>query len=299
MKSVSNRSLVWAIVASMALWGLSWPSGKVLTHYCAPVNLAILRYIIVILTLFPFLAAIKTSFRVRTKSIAAIIASGALLAIYTWLFFQGLKFGAPGAGGVLVTTLNPVVAYAIGIVLSRRLPSPNESAGLISGLVAGVVLLKVWENAGAVLDPGNLYFLLAAITWAVMSKFTSQGALSGSALGFSLWQYVVTLACLLPLLNIHDLAQVLKIKDAIFWGNLIFSSAIVTTLATTVYFYSTTRLGAEKASSYIFMVPLAAALSACFLLGEKIQPHTAIGGALGILAVYLINRRKDVTPMQL
>jgi drug/metabolite transporter (DMT)-like permease len=84
----------------------------------------------------------------------------------------------------------------------------------------------------------------------------------------------------------------IHINDPIFWLNLVFSSAIVTAIATTVYFYATTRLGAEKASSFIFLVPLAAALSSWLLLGEHIMPHTIVGGVLGIAAVYTINKKK-------
>jgi drug/metabolite transporter (DMT)-like permease len=54
--------------------------------------------------------------------------------------------------------------------------------------------------------------------------------------------------------------------------------------------------GAEKASSFIFMVPLGAAVSAWLLLGEHIQIHTAIGGILGISAVYMINIRRKKQP---
>jgi drug/metabolite transporter (DMT)-like permease len=105
---------------------------------------------------------------------------------------------------------------------------------------------------------------------------------------------LVTLLCLLPLANFAEMRTALHIKDAAFWLNLVFSSAIVTTMATTIYFYSTTRLGAEKASSFIFLVPLAAAMSSWLMLGEQIQVHTAVGGILGITAVYFINKRKPV-----
>jgi drug/metabolite transporter (DMT)-like permease len=275
----------------MFMWGLSWPSGKILTRYCSAVNFAVYRYLIVVATVFLLLSILKTGAKVRKAGILYVLGSGILLALYSYLFFIGLKNGSPGAGGVLVTTLNPIMAYIIGIILNRKLPSKNEAAGLVLGIIAGSFLLKVWSNTGSVTDSGNLYFLLAAITWAAMSKMTSKGGLYGSSLGFSLWQYLVTLLCLLPLTDFAEMKTALHLKDAIFWVNIIFSSAIVTALATTIYFYSTTRLGAEKASSYIFLVPLAAAVSSWFLLGEKIQPHTLIGGVLGILAVYTINKK--------
>ncbi len=287
----SEKHLVGGMIFSMFLWGLSWPSGKVLTNYCSVVNFTVYRYLLVVSTMLLLLPALGVGFKVKKKGIPVFIASGVLLAVYSFFLFKGLKTGAPGAGGVLVTTMNPIMAYAIGMVLNRKLPTGREAAGLLCGLAASCILLKVWDNT-ALLQSGNLYFLFAAFMWAVMSKFTSKGALYGSSMGFSLWQYLVTLLCLLPFLNITEMNAALNIKDYAFWLNLFFGSSIVTAIATTVYFYTTTRIGAERASTFIFLVPMGAALSSWLLLGEKILPHTVVGGMLGIAAVYIMNFRK-------
>lgn len=289
LKTREEKSLLIAIIFSMFLWGLSWPSGKVLSRYCSAVNFSVYRYILVIATLLIALPFMGVSLRIRKAGIPMFIVSGILLSVYSYFFFVGIKLGSPGAGGVLVTTLNPIIAYAIGTALSRKIPGSKDILGLVLGMAACCVLLKVWDPNSSIADSGNLYFLLAAFTWAVMSKFTSKGAQYGTSMGFSLWQYIVTLACLTPLVNVPEFAAVFQIKDPIFWLNLFFGSVIVTAIATTMFFYSTTRIGAERASSFIFLVPLCAALSSFLFLGEQIHLHTAVGGVLGIGAVYLIN----------
>lgn len=293
-RHVSQKLLLAAIIISMFLWGLSWPSGKMLTKYCSVINFSVYRYVVVVLTMIVLLISSGVRIRMKKSGIPYILAAGSLLALYSYFFFMGLKNGSAGAGGVLVTTLNPIMAYVVGIIVSKKIPARNELAGLALGTVAGCVLLRVWSNTSAVSDSGNLYFLAAALTWAIMSKFTAKGSAFGSSLSFSLWQYLITLLCLIPFTNIPELRAAIHIKDAVFWGNLLFSSAIVTSLATTVYFYATTQLGAEKASSYIFMVPLAAAVSSWLMLGEKILPHTIAGGLLGMAAVYTINKKPIV-----
>ena len=292
-KQVSDKGLVIGIIVSMFLWGLSWPSGKVLTNYCSAVNFTVYRYILVVTTMLILLPSLKISFKIRKEGIPAFIASGILLAIYSYFFFLGIKKGAAGAGGVLVTTLNPIMAYMIGMILGRRLPSRNEAVGLLLGITAGIILLKIWDNTSALLDSGNLYFLAASFTWAAMSKVTAQGARYGSSMSFSLWQYLVTLVCLIPFMNVPEMQAAIHIKDPRFWLNLFFGAVIVTALATTIYFYTTTRLGAEKASSFIFLVPLAAAVSSWLFLGEQIRSHTIMGGILGMGAVYMINKKKS------
>ena len=73
---------------------------------------------------------------------------------------------------------------------------------------------------------------------------------------------------------------------------MIFNAVINTGLATTFYFYGTSKLGPEKTSSFIYIVPFAAALSSLFFIGETLQWNTIVGGLLAILSVYIINRKK-------
>ncbi|MCR6640451.1 MAG: DMT family transporter [Sporocytophaga sp.] len=57
------------------------------------------------------------------------------------------------------------------------------------------------------------------------------------------------------------------------------------------FFVATSRLGAGKASTFIFLVPFSAALGSWIFLKEVPEIHTIIGGFLGIFAVYMINRK--------
>jgi len=280
------------MVISMCLWGISWSAGKYLTQFCSPVNFVVYRYSIATVTLLLMLFATTTKVKIKKAGIPGVLFSGMLLALYGYFFCKGLKTGYAGAGGVLVTTLNPIMAYLIGIILSKNLPTRNETLGLVLGAVAGSVLLQVWDKPGQIFDSSNLYFLLAALTWASMSQITSRGHLYGASLSFSFWQYSVTFACMIPFMDFHELSQVIYIRSAMFWTDLLFMATIVTTVATTMFFYTTTRLGAGKGSSFIFLVPFAAALSAWLFLGEHILPHTIIGGMLGMVAVYYTINKK-------
>ena len=63
-----------------------------------------------------------------------------------------------------------------------------------------------------------------------------------------------------------------------------------TRIGTTAYFITTMRLGSHKASSFMFIVPFSAVLSASIFLGETIQISTIFGGIFSTAAVYLINK---------
>jgi len=288
----SEKLLFIGIAISMFMWGLSWPSGKVAAAYGDPVTIVLLRYIVVFLSFLPIFFLMKAPLTINKKGVPALIAAGLLLSLYTYLFFYGLKNGLAGAGGVLVTTMNPIMAYGIGLILNRKKPSRNEAIGLLLGVFAGATLLKVWGNMDELFASGNLYFLMAAFIWAVMSRITSKASNYGSSMSFSLWMYLATVLIMLPLVDYASLQETLVHADGYFWWNILFSGIFATTLATSYYFYATTTLGPEKASSFIFLVPVSAAVSSWMFLGEALLIHTIIGGVLGIAAVYMINRKK-------
>ena len=283
--------LILGLVLSMFIWGLSWPSGKILSSYGSASAIAFLRFITTFLGLLPQLLILKQPLTLKKEGFKTLIFAGFCMSVYSYLFFNGLKYGKPGAGGVMVTTLNPVFSYLLGIFLNRKLPTRNEAIGLILGLLAGAVLLNVWDSDSKLFSPGNSFFILASITWAVLSKFTSKAGKYGSSISFSLWMYLICSFLMLMLASTPEIESVVKKADNVFWINMFFSAIITTTFATSFYFYSTSELGAEKASSFIFLVPLSAALSSLFLLQETITWNTILGGILGAIAVFVINKK--------
>jgi|UniRef100_UPI00404AAB04 drug/metabolite transporter (DMT)-like permease len=290
MEKKSNNLLI-AMLISMVIWGISWPSNHVLTQFGTPIDLGVMRYFLVIISLFIVLIVIKTPFSIVRKGIPTLVISGVLMAVYNFTFLQGLREGTAGAGGILVTTLNPIVAYGIGMLLSLKKPSKNETIGLVLGVIAGLIMLKIWSNGSVFTEGGNTFFLLSAFIWAIMSKFTSRAKSYGNPFAFTWWMYVVTIGCLIPFMNVQAITTLIDITELRFWGNLLFGSIISTTFATTMYFYATSKIGAEKASSFIFIVPFTAAISAFFIQGEALQIHTIIGGIFGIGAVWMLNKK--------
>ena len=289
----TNKIFIVGMILSMTCWGFSWTSGKILTEYGDPLTISFLRFALTFVSLLVLLPIMKEKLTISSRGRRDLLISSALISLYTFLFFKGVSVGKAGAGGVLVTVLNPIIIYAITIALARRRPTHNEAIGLALGLLAGVILLKLVTEADEIFKAGNIYFLFAACSWAVLSRFTSKAGKYGSSLSFSLWMYGISTALMLLLAGLSPTIATLQRGDGMFWGNLFFSATITTSLATTFFFVATSRIGASRASSFIFMVPFSAALGSWMFLGEVIEMHTIIGGLLGIAAVYILNR-KDV-----
>ena len=273
----NNKVFVVGMILSMTCWGFSWTSGKILTAYGDPLTISFLRFALTFVSLLALLPLMKEKLTISPKGFWDLMISSVLISMYTFLFFKGVSVGKAGAGGVLVTVLNPIIIYAMTIALARRRPTRNETIGLALGLAAGVVLLKLTTEAGEIFKAGNIYFLLAACSWAVLSRFTSKAGKYGSSLSFSLWMYGISTGLMFLFAGASSTAATFQRSDGLFWGNLFFSATITTSLATTFYFVATSRIGASKASSFIFMVPFSAALGSWMFLGEVIEIHTITG----------------------
>jgi drug/metabolite transporter (DMT)-like permease len=289
--SRNNNLFLVGMILSMFCWGLSWSSGKILASYGDAPGISLYRFFLTFISLLIILLIGRQKILIQNAGLKDLFLASVFMTLYSYFFFKGLSLGNAGAGGVMVTTLNPIVSYAIKIILEKKRPSRNETAGLVTGLIAGAILLRLWNNSAGMLDPGNLYFLLASFTWAILSIFTAKSSRYGSPVAFSLWLYGICSFLMLLLSGISSTYEIYRLSDLKFWSNLFFSATITTGIATTIYFVATARVGASKASSFIFLVPFSAALGSFVFLDEVIQIHTIAGGLLGIVAVYLINRK--------
>jgi drug/metabolite transporter (DMT)-like permease len=289
-KKSSTYFFTLGLLLSMFSWGISWSSGKVLSEYADASTVSLFRFTLTFVSLLVLLLLSRQTIVIHNKSFGTLFISILLMTAYGYLFFKGLRLGKAGAGGVLVTTINPVISYGIALIRTKRLPDRNETIGILLGLIACIILLHVWNDWYAVFSIGNSYFLLSAFVWALLSIFTSKSSQFGSPVAFSLWLYGGCSVVMLLFTDTNECLRLASQRDMIFWANLFFSATITTALATTFYFVATTKLGANKASSYILLVPVFAAIGSWIFLQEIPEWYTICGGLIGILAVYILNK---------
>src|SRR5690349_22269467 len=161
-ESTQSKIFLWGMILSMSCWGFSWTAGKVLAGYGNPMVISCIRFGCTFLSLIPLLPLLKTRFVIQKKGLFDLIMAALMISLYTFLFFKGLVTGKAGAGGVLVTVLNPIVSYAIMLIMTRRRPTKNETIGLVLGAIAGIILTKLFTDPGSMLQAGNIYFLCAS-----------------------------------------------------------------------------------------------------------------------------------------
>ena len=279
----------------MATWGLSWTNGKILSQYCSSSILAFWRFFLSSIFMIPVLIFTKNNFTVPSDGIKYIIIGSILIFSYNIFFFMGSNLGFANVGGVFVPTLNPIITFILSIIIFREIIYKKDIIGLIFGICGGIIVLEAWTLSYSQMTAnGNLYFLLASISWGIMSIVSEKSHKALATLTFSFWVYFISsIFCFI--MNINNDVLIVLDFDLIFWLNLILLSIGAQVFGTTVYFIATTKLGPSKASSFIFIVPITAPIFSMIFIGEKLEISTIIGGIMTMTAVYLINKEKIQT----
>ncbi|ADD66856.1 protein of unknown function DUF6 transmembrane [Denitrovibrio acetiphilus DSM 12809] len=293
---MSNALLYLLLTLGMVSWGESWISAKLLTGVASPDVLVFWRFFITWLTFIPVMIIMKKPFAISRKGLIVAAVASLLLVLYNQMFFTGLVTGFAGAGGILVTTLVPILTFGIGCVLTMKAPSVKDAAGLLLGLAGAAIIMEVWKlDIHLIFASGNAYFLVAALTWAFLTHTSKRANRYTSAYTFSFYLFLFT--ALFDLILLYSKGMSISVAaNHVFVINMFLITVGATTFGTTIYFIATNSLGSQKASSFIFLVPLNALLMSYIFLDEPIRLNTVVGGLAAITAVYLINYRKRVRP---
>ena len=278
------------MILAMATWGLSWTNAKVLSDYGPSSVVAFWRFFFSSITMIPVLWLTGNDFRVTRQGMKYIFPGAVFISLYNIFFFVGTDRGSASVGGIIVPTFNPVITCIISVLLLKQVFSRKDIIGLVLGLTGGVIVLQAWTlSLEQMIANGNLFFICASISWGIMSIISGRSHGHVSTLSFSFWVYTISALIYLGVTWNKDILLIFT-YDWIFWMNMFFLSSGAMVFGTTVYFLATTRLGPEKASAFIFMVPVTALLFSVLLIGERLEVTTMIGGIMTMTAVYLINK---------
>ena len=278
------------MILAMATWGLSWSNAKVLSDYGPSSVVAFWRFFFSSIAMIPVLWLTGNDFRVTRQGMKYIFPGAVFISLYNIFFFVGTDRGSASVGGIIVPTFNPVITFIISVLLLKQVFSRKDIIGLVLGFTGGVIVLQAWTlSLEQMIANGNMYFICASISWGIMSVISGRSHGHVSTLSFSFWVYTISALIYLGVTWNKDIFLIFT-YDWIFWVNMFFLSAGAMVFGTTVYFLATTRLGPEKASAFIFMVPVTALLFSVLLIGERLEVTTMIGGIMTMTAVYLINK---------
>lgn len=280
------------LVIAMIFWGISWPSSKILTFYTDPFTLMFLKFFISAIALIPIFLLLNDKRFFSAQVIKPLVVATFFIILYNLFFFYGLKYGLAGLGGIVVTGSNPIFTFLIVAIIDKIDIPKRKKVALIIGLIGTAITLHIENlNLKELVDGGNLFFLLASLSWSLVTIYSTNAKQHLNSLLFSIYLYAgSSVITYILFIDNNSLIEIFTF-EFLFWINLFFVTIITTAISTTIYFKASNILGASNASSFIFLVPIVAVLSSAILLNEVPNITSLIGGTLLIFSVWLINKK--------
>lgn len=289
VKEEKSLGLFYALmVLAMIGWGASWVHVKYLAEHLSIHEIIFYRYGLTTVSMFPVLWAMKLSLRIDPRTFFSAFLAAGIMIVYTWLFIAGTHLGTAGLGGAFVTTLIPILTFTAMALLQRRRLSSRQVFALSLGALGVMTILNVWSfQAKEIFRLENLYFLLAAASWALLTIVSSRTSRT-HPLVFSFWLYA--LVTLLEGLFLTRFETDLGAQPPLVDLNLILLALFSTTFATSIYFIGGQKLGADRISSFTFLVPFSAIGLSAIFLGESINAGMIVGTVMAVAAIKMLNR---------
>jgi len=279
------------MLLAMIGWGMSWVSVKILGRYINEYEMILFRFGITAVTMIPIIGWMKHSFRITLREFGIILLASLSFFAYMKYFFLGVKLGTASLGGAFVTTMIPIMTFVLLALMGTKKVTRRELTALVLGGIGVMTILGVWNRSlEEILVIHNLYFVLAAFLWAILTIVSSKNR-TLSVLVFTFYLYVSTVG--IDLLFFIDISVIdLQRFDSIFWIHIGLISLLSTTFANTVYFIGIEKLGAGEVSSFVFLVPFAAIGLSIPFLGEEIGIWMIAGTVMTLFAVKILNKIK-------
>ena len=279
------------MVLAMITWGYSWAGAKILGPYGDVSAKIFLRFFLASVALIPILLKYRIPFTVSKSGLQFILINAISLCSYNYFYFRSTHMGLAGVGGVLVTTLNPILTSTVVFCFVDKSVRFKDLIGLAIGFIGGSIIIRFWEmDLNLMIQSGSLFYILASFSWVSVTLSSQKSKNHIHFLSYSFWSFVVAAGFSFLFCNLSDIAITIN-YDRYFWINILSLSIIVMSFANTMYFFASSKIGAVKASSFIFIVPLTAIIFSKILLDEPIRLTTLMGGSLSIIAIYLINKK--------
>jgi len=288
----SEKSMTFIMLLVPLVWALSGVSAKYLSFYISEDEIVVYRFFLSALSTLPLLLWMKIPMKISPKNFVICILLAFFLIVNYRTYFMGMQRGAVGLGAALVTVLIPIFVYIIMIFSKKSKPILKDWLALAMG-VAGVALMLDLEqlNLERLVTGGNIYFVLAALTYAM---FTVAASYMRSIHVLTINFYVCLIGFLIDWNLSYDSNHLFTLggMDYIFWINILFVSVIAGTAITAVYYTGLRIIGSKKSSAFSILTPFFAIALGAIFFGEMITINNAIGIVMAVMALFVLNDLK-------
>lgn len=290
-KKGKRAKALFALALVCFFWGTTWLASKEGVKYMPALQLAGIRQFLGGLCYVSFFL-IRRYPLPQGKDWVTIIVLGFLnFFLSNGLTTWGVKYISAGLAAI-IAAIFPLWLVVIGFFESRSKISWKAITGFVVGF-AGVCVI-FYEHLLDFLNPdfrfGIILSVIATWTWAFGTIYTKKHARSFNPY-FSLGlQMLISGSLLFVVTETGGTAISLNHIPWQSWAAISYLVIFGSVISFIAFLYALQNLSAEQTSLYAYVNPVVAVLLGWLIFSEKLTPFIAIGGAVTLFGVYLVNR---------
>jgi len=290
-----NSNVFYHLVAflTVAIWGTTFVSTKVLMlNGLSPAQIFTLRFSIayVLMLGFNHRRLFADTWKDEAKMALLGITGGSL---YFLSENEAMNFTTTTNTSLIVCSC-PLFATLL-VRLVYRHTSRINGIQLLGSLLAFVGMVIVVLNGRFVLHlspVGDALAFTACMCWAVYSLLMKSVSGSYSAAFITRKVFFYGVLTILPYyLFVPGLPSAEIFSRPQVLGNLLFLGCLASMICFLTWNWCISKLGAVKATNWVYFNPITTMIFASWVLGEKITPYFLMGAACILLGMYVADRK--------
>ena len=268
-----------------AIWGASFLFMRVAAPDFGPFALVEIRLALGAAVLLPFLWRERALFPAKKWPLLALI--GAVNSAIPFVLFAWAAQRAPAGVGAICNAMAVLFTALVAVVFFGERISARRGIALAAGF-AGVVVLAGSKTAGASIGMAVAAGTSAAFLYGIGANLvrTYLTGLPPAAVAAATLSSAALLTLPFALANWPTVEIPLR-----SWAAVGLLGALCTGIAFVMYYRLIKRIGAARAVTVTYMVPLFGVLWAWWLLGEPLTLAMAIAGVLIVGSVMMSQRK--------
>ncbi|UCD13724.1 MAG: DMT family transporter [Thermoplasmatales archaeon] len=294
-ESFAKKYFFLIIGITIVFWALAFPFIKIGLEELSPVNLTIMRLLVVCIVFLIIIAIMPKKFsKPNKKDIIPIFFLGFLGII---VYHLGLNYGeqyiSASVASLIIATI-PIFVVVLAVIFLREKITSKIVLGVTLSLV-GVVIISTASKPTASLEikylSGAIAVLIAAMVAAGYTVAGKKMLSRYSPLSLTVYAFLFGSIGLIPFISVSLFEEVtaMSIRG---WIIVLFLGLCPTVIAYVLWYVALEIKSASKIGVYLYFIPILSTIISYLLLQERITRLFIIGGALVIIGLYIVNKQE-------
>ena len=292
MARLSEYRYHLAALFTVSVWGATFVSTKALIAAgLTPAEIFLMRFALGYLCILP-LAPRRLRAETRRDEAACAAAGVCGGSLYFLLENVALEYAPASNVSLLVCTAPVWTALAAGRADRGERMTRRQAAGAALA-AAGMALVVLNGRFVLHISPaGDLLALAAALSWMGYSLVIKRLGARYPASFIARKVFFYGMATILPVFAFRPFAATGELlARPVVWANLLFLGVVASGFCYALWNTVMRRLGAVRATNYIFFNPLVTMLTAALCIGERITAPALAGAAMILCGMWHAERR--------